>query len=103
LIAGSSQVRPRRPAEPTGQGLQAPGAGAGAGNATTRPLGSAGSRRGPGRIIFLNGASHSGKSNPLQVAAQQRLAAGQAQLAHPESREHPPESRPLLEGEQISW
>jgi SAM-dependent methyltransferase len=41
------------------------------------------------------------RDQPLQVAAQQRLAAGQAQLAHPEAREHPPESRQLLEGEQI--
>src|SRR5207247_1725000 len=41
------------------------------------------------------------RDQPLQVAAQQRLAAGQAQLAHPEAREHPPEPRQLLEGEQI--
>jgi hypothetical protein len=38
---GCCRVRPRRPTEPSGQGFPAPGAGAG--NATTRPVGCAGS------------------------------------------------------------
>jgi hypothetical protein len=41
FVGGSCQVGPRPSAEPTGQGFPAPATGAG--NATTRPLGCAGS------------------------------------------------------------